>query len=150
MARTNVTFVDFGGETSTVGVHVPDLTAANFTAQETMRNAFVAAVEAVSIASRQKTSAIAVEQVVAIDFATNPFAQRESKWLVRMRETGTGNAVSFEIPGADLSLLEPNGERLDPTSPEYAALVTAVQDYVRSNDLNAVTVTEVVFVGRTL
>lgn len=150
MGRTNITFVDFGGETSTVGVHAPDLTAGNFAAQETLRNTFVAAVEAVSIASRQKTSVIALESVVAIDFATNPFAQRESKWLVRCRESGSGNAVSFEIPGADLSLLEVNGERLDPTSTEYADLVAAIEAYVRSNDLNAVTVSEIVFVGRTL
>lgn len=148
MGRTNLTFVDHDGEASTVGVHVPDLTAGNFAAQEGLRNAFVAAVEGVSIASRQKTQAIAVETKVAVSFATNPFAQREMKWLVRATETTSGNAVTFEIPGADLSLLESNGPRLDPGSAEYAALVSAVEDYVRSNDGDTVTVNEVIFVGR--
>lgn len=150
MARTNITFVDHDGEKSTVGVHVPDLTAGNFAAQEALRDAFVSAVEAVSIASRSKTQAVAVESVVAVDFATNPFAQRETKWLVRGRESGTGNAVSFEIPGADLSLLELNGPRLDPASTEYADLVAAVEAYVRSNDNVAITVSEVVHVGRNI
>jgi hypothetical protein len=67
-----------------------------------------------------------------------------------MVESGTGNSVTVEIPTADLSLLETNGERLDPGSAEYAALVAATEAYVRSNDGVAVTVTEVVFVGRTL
>jgi len=150
MGRTNVSFVDYGGEVSSVGVSAPDLTAGNFAAQATLRDAFIAAVEAVSIVSKKKTTVIAIETKIAVDFATNQFAQRESKWLVRCTESGTGNAVSFEIPCADLSLLEVNGERLDPASTEYADLVTAVEAYVRSNDNVAVVVSEVVFVGRTL
>jgi len=148
MARTNVTFVDHDGEASTVGVNVPNLTAGNFAAQETLRNAFVAAVEGVSIASRQKTQAVAVEEKIAVSFAANPFAQRETKWLVRAVETTSGNAVTFEIPGADLDLLESNGKRLDPGSAEYAALKSAVEDYVRSNDGDTITVQSVVHVGR--
>jgi len=133
---------------SAVSVYSPDLTAANFDAQETLRAAFEAAVDAVSLGNSGSEQFIAVENSVAKNPSLNPQAQRENKWLVSGTESGSGNAVTFTIPCADLSLLGTDGESMDTGSAEYAALVTAVEDFVRSNDGNTITVTSIKFRAR--
>ena len=147
MARATFQFVDYDGEVSTVGVHTANLTAANFDAQATLRDTLEAAIEAVVIGPRKKTTATAFEESIAVTQATDPFAQRETKWLVRMVDPN-GNPVSVEIPTADLSLLVTNGRNMDPASSEYIALAAAIEAYVLSNDLEAVQVVEIVHVGR--
>lgn len=77
----------------------------------------------------------------------NPDAQRETKWLVSYRDTteyldelqtirnsGFQKVFSLEIPTADLSLLRPNSDELDITTPGSPglALVTAIEAYIRS------------------
>lgn len=135
---------------SAVSVYSPELNAGNIAAQEALRAAFEAAVDAVSIGNSGSEQFIATETNVAKNPSTNPLAQRENKWLVSCIESGSGNSVTFTIPCADLSLLGGDGESMDTGSDEYADLVTAVEDFVRSNDGNTVTVTSVKFRGRTL
>lgn len=147
--KLNLTYVDYSGEASTVGVHFPTLTAGNFAAQAGLMDDLVAAVSGVSIANLQKDARFAAETKFAVGDATNPFAQRELKWLVRCRDTN-GNPVSFEIPAADLSLLATNTDKLDITTTEGAALVAAVEAGARSNDGEALTFVEAVVVGRSI
>ena len=143
---------EFGtsAKSSQVSVYIPTLNAGNIAAQETLRASFEAAIDAVSLGNSgsEEFTAEVVKQVK--NPSLNPLAQRENKWLVSMSEAGTGNAVTFTIPCADLSLLAADGESMDTTSTEYADLVAAVEAFVRSNDGNAVTVVGVQFRGRTL
>lgn len=143
---------EFGtnAKASRVKVHSVPLNAGNIAAQETLRAAFEAAVDAVSIGNSGGERFIATEVSVAKSPSLNPLAQRENRWLVSMVESGSGNAVTFTIPCADLSLLAADGDSMDTTSTEYADLVSAVEDFVRSNDGNTVAVSTVTFRGRTL
>lgn len=143
---------EFGTEAkaSAVSVYSPALSAANFDAQEALRAAFEAAVDDVSLGISGSEQFVATENSVAKTPSTNPLAQRENKWLVSCVENGTGNPVTFTIPTADLSLLGGDGKSMDTSSDEYAALVSAVEDFVRSNDGTTVTVTGVTFRARNL
>lgn len=135
-------------KSSSVKVYSPALSAANFDAQEVLRAAFEAAVDAVTIGTGGSEKFLATETTVAKTPSANPLAQRENKWLVSGVESTTGNPVTFTIPCADLSLLAPDGENMDATDPAYAALVSAVEDFARSNDGNTFTVTSIKFRAR--
>jgi hypothetical protein len=147
--KLNLTFVDYSSESSTVGIHFPTLTAGNFAAQATLMDDLVAAIEDVSIGNLQKDSRHAAETRFAVGNATNPFAQRELKWLVRCVDAN-GNAAGFEIPCADLSLLAANTDTLDVATAEGAALVAAINAGARSNDGEVLTFVEAVVVGRSI
>lgn len=146
------TYWEFGtaAKPSQASVYTPTLNAGNIDAQETLRAAFEAAMDAVSIGNNGSEQFIAQVTNQVRNPSLNPLAQRENKWLVTCSESGTGNAVTFTIPCADLSLLGADGESMDTTSTEYADLVAATNAFVRSNDGNAVTVTTIKFRGRTL
>ena len=141
---------EFGTEAkaSAVSVYSLGLTAANFDAQDTLRAAFEAAVDAVSLGNDGSEQFVAVENSVAKNPASSPLAQRENKWLVSCIEASTGNPVTFTIPCADLSLLGPDGESMDTSLAVYDDLVDAVEDFVRSNDGAQVTVSTVKFRAR--
>lgn len=135
-------------KSSSVSVYSEPLTAANFNAQVALQNAFEAAVDAVTLGTAGSERLLAVQTVVARTPSANPLAQRENKWLVTCAETGGGGVVTFTIPCADLSLLAADGENMDATAAEYTALVAAIEDFVQSNDGNAVTVTSIKFRAR--
>jgi len=145
-SKLNLTFVDRDNEASTVSVHATELTGANFTTQSGLADALVAAIEDVTQMVLTKDSRIASETKFAPILPTDPFAQRGIKWLVRARDTN-GNPVGFHIPGAfldDVGLL--TGENMDLTSVKGAALVNAIEAYVKSNDGEAVVVQEIVYI----
>lgn len=146
--RTTFTFKDFDSEQSSVAVWATTLTAGNLTAQMGLADDLRDAIDGVSIGSLTKDSRIASETKFAVAPPAVVWAQRETKWHVAMVETGTGNAVSFEIPCADLTLLQTGTNKMLITSGAGLALVTAIEAYVLSNDGVAVTVTEIVHVGR--
>ena len=145
-SKLNLTLVDRDNEASTISVHATALTAGNFAAEDTKADALIAAIEDVTQMVVTKDSRIASETKFTPALPTDPFAQRGIKWLVRCGDTN-GNPVTFHIPGANLGgagLLV--GENLDLASAEGAALVTAIEAYVKSNDGEAVVVTEIVYI----
>jgi len=144
-SKLNLTFVDRDNEASTVSVHGTALTAGNFATQSGLADALVAAIEDVTQMVLTKDSRIAVETKFAPVLPTDPFAQRGIKWLVRANDTN-GNPVTFHIPGANLGLTGILvGENMDLTSTEGAALVNAIEAYVKSNDGEAIVVSEIVY-----
>lgn len=146
-SKVNMTWLDRDNEAATVGVHGVALSAGNFTAQMGLADDLVAAIAAVTLSSLQKDSRIASETKFAPVVSTDPYNQRGIKWLVRAADTN-GNPVSFHIPGANLStaLGILVGENMDLVSTEGAALVSAIEAYVRSNDGEAVVVSEIVYI----
>lgn len=147
-ARTTFAMLDHDSEVGTMAVHAATLTAANFTAQMGLADDLRDAIEAVIVGEIQKDTRFAVETKFTVSPPADPWAQRETKWLVRMVEAGTGNSVNFEIPTADLAQLSPGTEKLDITAGNGLALVTAIEAYVTSNDGTNVTVQEIVHVSR--
>lgn len=144
MGKVNLNFVDRDNEKASVSVHIANMTAATFTAQNTLIDTLVAAIEGVTLLPLTKDSRIAVETGFSPALPVGVYAQRGIKWLVRATDP-TGNAVTFHIPGADLSLLG-TGESLDLTAGAGLALKDAIEDVVRSNDGEAIVVTEVVYI----
>lgn len=130
---------------SRVEVWTAELNAGNFTAQETLRAAFEAACDAISLGNSGTETKIASIIPVVKNPSTNPAAQRENKWLITMEETGTGNPFTFTVPCYDSNLLSTDGVNMDPASTEYADMVTAAEAYARSNDGNTGTVRSIKF-----
>lgn len=145
-SKLNLTLADRDDEKSTISVHGTALTAVNFDAQNGLADDLVTAILDVSQMVKVKDSRIAVDTGFAYTPPTDPFAQRGIKWLVRMQDPN-GNKVTFHIPGANLGLAGIlDGEKMDLTSTEGAALVDAIEAYVKSNDGEAVTVVEIVYI----
>jgi len=146
VGRTTFTFLDKEGEGASVSVHTPVLNVGNIVATLALITALEDAIEAVSKCVLSKTAVLATETELAPTLPTDAYAQRGIKFLVRARDTN-GNAVTFRIPGANLELAGLMiGENMDLTSTEGAALVSAIEDVVLSNDGEAIVVQEIVYI----
>lgn len=148
--QATFSFVDYSDETSRVSMHVPAYTAVNFAAQQTLVDALKASVNAVSLLNEIIDRRQVDVTITAKVLPGSPDAQREKKWLVRATDDVTGKPVQFEIPGADLSLLVANTDKMDISAGAGATLVTDIEAVVTSDVGNAITVTDIVFVGRNL
>lgn len=146
------TYWEYGSaaKPSSVTVHTPTLTAGNIAAQETLRAAFEAAVDAVNLGNSGSEQFVAVDTAVAKNPSLNDAAQRELKWLVSMIDSTTGFGFNFTIPCADTSLLGTDGQFMDLAGAEAIALVTATEAFVQSRAGNYGTVSSIKLVGRTL
>lgn len=134
MARTAIQFTDYSNEKSTVTVNGEALTAANFDAQATEASALAVAIGALSIGSLTQRT---VTQVVldSPDIPTNPFAQRELKWLVQYQGDTSGKKYQMEIPCADLTgNLVAGSDLADVTATPWVNFITAFEAYARAPD----------------
>lgn len=148
MPKATLSAIDHDNEGTSTSVGLVALTGANFVAQGVVLEAVRAAVAGVSTLAYEGTmypAYVSPREEVAPAFE---YAQRETKWLVRYQDNVNGRVESFEIGGADLTLLSPNTKTLDTTTPEGTALVDAVNTHVRSIAGNAVTFISAVHVGR--
>lgn len=145
-------FTDYSNEKSTVTVNSLALSAANFDARETLRVALSSALNNLSIGvlSRQAVNDIRDDSP---GIPTNPFAQREMKWLVSYVGATSGKVFQMEIPAPSLTdNLQPNSDEADLTSTDWAAFVTAFEAYAIAPDTTseAVTVLSARLVGRNI
>lgn len=150
MGKFNLTFTDNGSETAKMGVNIADLTAGNFAAQDAAMDALSTAVAAVTRGTINKDQRVAVETTIPGAPPASNEAQRETKWLVRATDDVTGFAVTFTIPTADLTFLVSGTGAMDLVGAEGAALVSAIEGVVTSRLGNAITVVEIVHVGRNI
>ena len=145
MTKIAIPFVDYSDEGSAVRVWVADAIL------DAAISSFFAAVVAVTIGNAQKS---VLESAVDKDAGTlgpsaNPFAQRETKWLVRATDNVTGKRVTFTIPCADLAQLVPGTDFMDTgTGTPGETLVTSIEANVLSDVGNALTVNNIEHVGR--
>lgn len=79
---------------------------------------------------------------------SNPFAQREIKWLIRYTDSVTAKKYRSEVPTADLAFTSAGTDFMDLGSAEGIALISALEAGIVSQDGNAVNVDTVEFVGR--
>lgn len=147
MGRMNLSYVDYNSEASTVSVRTANLTQAGYDASITALNGLRDAIEAVTLASLSKQTIQAVENELAWVLPVSQYAQRESKWLVKYQQAD-GVFGSFEIPAADLTLLNGHTEVMDIAAGAGLALVAAVEGNVIGRDGALVSVVEIQHVGR--
>jgi len=149
-AEVRLKYRDHSDETSTVGFSGVALSAANFTAQVALQDALIAATDAITLGNLAQYQRVAdvVEGSNAIP--SNPFAQREMKWLVSYEDNVTFQRYTKEIPTPDLALLTPNTDLMDIAAGAGQAWVAAFDAYQFSPNGNSVTVLSVRLVGRNL
>lgn len=148
----DVTIRDYGKEVSTAGFRGVTLDAANMVAQAALMATLLTAVGNITIGQVAKTKVVANSTLVSQAAASDPNAQRERKWLVRYEDQTTHGLYNVEIPTADLSgtHLQAGQDTADLTDADMAAFVSAFEAFQRSPDGNAVTVIEILHVGRTI
>lgn len=152
MTISNLQFTDYSDERSSVQVNSIALTAANFDAQATASAALSVAIGVLSIGTLTRRT---YAQVALDDPAipTNPYAQRELKWLVRYQGNTSGKKYTLEIPCANVTdNLVPNTDIADLTSDDWSDFVTAFEAYAKAPDniTEAVTVVGAKLVGRNI
>jgi len=143
---------DYGGEDTTSNFVVPAITAANFAAQETLRNAFTAAIAAMTTGNEIRRT---FGNVVVDETPTNaPLQtdQREAKWRVDYTDDVTGKADHFTLGCADLLLLDANDRAHAHIGDagDVDGFITACEAYVLSPAGNAITIREITHVGRNI
>jgi len=145
MSKVAIPFVDYSDEGSTVRVWVD--AAIGDAAISALFNAVVG----VTIGNAQK-SVLEIstdKDAGTLGPSSNPFAQRETKWLVRATDTVTGKRVTFTIPCADLAQLTAGTDFMDTgTGTPGETLVTSIEANVKSEFGNAITVNSIEHVGR--
>lgn len=132
MSISSIQITDYSNEKSTTGVSSPTLTSANFDAQITLAEALVAAIDGLSIGQLSRAT---IAQVVEDDpgAPTDPFAQRELKWLVRYRGVSSGKIYTMEIAAPDLTdNLVPGTDTADLTSTDWVAFIAAFEAFART------------------
>jgi len=147
-----VQITDYSNEKSTTVLNTTVLTAGNFTAQQALAATLVGAIDDLTIGELTKqVNSIPVVDSPAIP--TNPYAQREMKWLVQYQGNVSGKMFSSEIAAPDITdNVVPNTDVADLTSTDWAAFKTAFEAYVKSPDdvAEGVTVIGAHLVGRNI
>jgi len=149
---TNFQITDYSNEKSSFGVNSTVLTAGNFTAQQALAAALAGAIDDLTIGELTKQIAL-VPVLDTPAIPTDPYAQRELKWLVRYQGDVSGKMFSIEIAAPDITgNVVPNTDVADITSTDWAAFVTAFEAYAKSPDdvAEAVTVIDARVVGRNI
>jgi len=153
MATGNlIQITDYSNEKSNFNVTSITANAGNLAAQQTAAAALVAAIEDLTIGDLTK-QIMQLEIVNSPSIPSNPYAQREVKWLVQYVGDSSGKIFSIEIAAPDLTdNTLPNSDIADLTSTDWAAFVTAFESYVRSpdNGTETVTVLKAKVVGRNI
>jgi len=147
---TRVTFsgLDYSLEGTSSSLYMADLSAGNFVAQTTAIGGIQTAIQGVSLIAYDGQTYPALVEAREEVAPASPFAQRESKWLVRYVDDVNAQKGDFEIGGADLALLVAGTDLMNITAGAGAALVAALELSALSRDGNAITVIEVEHVGR--
>jgi len=153
MATQNtIQITDYSNEKSSFGVVSVTGNAGNLTAQEGLAAALTAAVANLTIGVVSKHQ-YGITLIDAPGIPTNPYAQREMKWLVQYQGNTSGKIFSTEIAAPDVTdNVVANSDVADLGSVDWLAFVSAFEAYVKSpdNGTEAVTVVKAKLVGRNL
>lgn len=142
---------DYDKENTTVTIPTVVIDETNLVLQSGYMDTFLTALAGVTIGAIYKeTRTFEIDQIASAPPDDN-LAQRENKWLVQMTDDVTFDALTMTIGTADLSLLDDqNRGVMDKTDPAYTAIKLAIENFYVSKAGNAVTVGDLVFVGRNL
>jgi len=135
------TINDYSNEKSSFSVTSITANAGNLAAQQTAAAALAGAIEDLTIGElvKQQMSLVILDTPA---IPTNPYAQREIKWLVSYIGDASGKIFQTEIAAPDVTdNLSGNSDTADLSSDDWVAFVTAFESYVRSPDNGTETVT---------
>jgi len=145
------TFADYDGEKSSMSFNTANVNAGNIATISTALDTLKSDVEAVTLGLPVKDVRQYADTGAGSGSATDPVAQRESKWLVSYTDDVTGKGYRLEIPCADLNVNTLGAGGLWNSSDTlWTDFVTSFEAVVVSPDGNAVTVESVRHVGRNL
>lgn len=143
---------DYDGESGNHRFETAALTAANWSAQATLRGDYAIALNNIILGVRARYR-YGNRTILSTSPASSQNAQRELRMLVQYHDTVTGDALKpLELPCPDLANLDPGDHShfyIGDTG-EIDALVAAFEAYVVSPAGNAVEVDELTLVGRRL
>lgn len=150
--RNNFVIRDYSNELSNFGVTSVEGNAGNLTAQLAAQTTLSSAIENLTIGHLDKYT-YSIEGLNSPLTPSNPYAQREMKWLVSYMGDVSGKVFSIEIAAPNITdNVVPFSDIADLTSDDWAAFVTAFEAYAKSpdNGTEAVTVTGARLVGRNI
>lgn len=146
-----LTFLDYDSEAGTVSVEGREVDDTSFDAVNLEITALRTAIEAVSIGTLRKEVRRMSTDFWAGTPPSDKQAQREKKWNVLYQDGTNFKNFSFEIPCADLTLLDATRRGyMDKTLAAYTNLKAAIEAWLRSPYGNAVTVNDLHYEGRDL
>ncbi len=161
LPRGGFTVLDYDGETSKMGFAIERVTALTIASFLAVWGSLRSAVEGVSLGVVQSEYADIFNTRLNNMPPSDANAQRERKWLVRYQDAtqflDVANTIanpnymqvdSFEIPCADVSLLQAGTDKADPTNTAVLNLVNLVEQMCRTKFGTALEVIEIRLVGR--
>lgn len=143
---------DFSNEKSSFDVTSITANAGNLAAQQTAAALLTDAIDDLTIGELTKQY-MTLKIVDTPAIPTNPYAQREMKWLVYYVGATSGKIFTIEIAAPDITdNVVGNSDTADLASTDWAAFVTAFESYARSpeNGTELVTVLKAKLVGRNI
>lgn len=146
VGKASLTMLDKQGKQANVGFYTQQFTAGTFTAINALIDTAVSAIQAVTLLETTQDQRLASVEKFSVSLPTGDYAVKGLRWLVRGVDSN-GNAVTMQIPGADLSL-SANAKDLDLAAGVGLALKNALDAVWRSNDGEAVVVQEVVYLDK--
>jgi len=147
--QVSITYRDYSDELSTMRLRAPTISAANFDAQNTLRDTLVTAIGNVTLGVMAKQQVNIIDATSSLTPASSA-AQRELKWLVKYRGTD-GVTYNAEIACPDITddtLLAGNSDLWDPSDASWVTFIAAFEALVIDSDDGAVVILEVRLVGR--
>jgi hypothetical protein len=142
---------DYDKEVSTVSIPVIEIDEVNLVAQDALMDAFLVAIDAVSLGVVYKDTRVFKADQIAGTPPGSRSAQREKKWLVQMTGATSFRAYTMEIPEADLLLLDDQAKgKMDVDDAAYIALKAAIEAMYYGDAGESVVVGDIIFVGRNL
>lgn len=150
MSKIILSYADYGKkpEIGTAVFTGVDLTAGNIVAETTKADTLRTELEKITLGGIQKRELVAWVNNTKIA-PTDPFAQREIKWVVYYHDNVTGKVWNLELPCADLDKLDPDtNDRADKTDPDVITFIAAFEAFQVSPVGNPVTVDYIAFAGR--
>lgn len=134
MAQNTFTITDYSQENSSFGFTSAALTAGNIVAQTTLAATLLTATEDLTIGNVAKQQ---VAQILHDDpgVPSDPFAQRELKWLVSYQAVTSGKKFSLEIAAPSLTgNLVAGSDVADTSSADWVAWIAAFVAFAKSPD----------------
>lgn len=155
LGEVNIIVRDYDKETSGISVRTPEIDSVNIDDYITPATGYidvlVAAINAVVIGTLERSMLTVDKRVIATALPTDKNAQRETKALVGIHDSVTGERYVFTIPAVDLTLLPAtrSGE-FDLTTGAWATLKAALEASYVTKDGNLMVVDYAKHVGRNI
>lgn len=146
-----LTYADYGGEKSSFTIPILDYTAANFDANETLVDALVNAVDALTIGLEVKQVRSHSSSGTGSGNSSNVNAHRELKFLITFSDDVTGKVYQREMPCPLLNantILQDIGGNANVGDTLWTDFITAFEAAAESEDGNAVSFVSARYVGR--